>query len=240
MVSWRIGCSGFHYKDWKERFYPRGLPQRRWFEYYCRHFNTVELNVTFYRFPRLPALQSWHDSSPEGFRFAVKAPRGITHFKQFHHTEQLISDFYGTVGEGLKDKLGCVLFQLPPRMDYREERLYRILDALDPAFPNVLEFRHVSWWHPDVYDALSQRQVTFCGMSHPALPDVVVQNTPLLYYRFHGVPELYRSPYTEPELRSFSREVSGSGQTREAFVYFNNDIGAAGVINAQQLKSMAA
>ncbi|HEY0896461.1 MAG TPA: DUF72 domain-containing protein [Sphingobacteriaceae bacterium] len=240
MVNWRIGCSGFHYKHWKERFYPRDLPQRKWFEYYCRHFSTVELNVTFYRFPRLSALQAWYDRSPDAFRFAVKAPRGITHFKQFHHTEQLISDFYGTVGEGLKDKLGCVLFQLPPRMDYGEERLYRILDALDPAFRNVLEFRHESWWNPEVFDALSRRQVTFCGMSHPALPAVVVQSTPVLYYRFHGVPELYRSPYTESELGRFSREVSGSGLTREAFIYFNNDIDASAIINAQQLIGLAA
>lgn len=240
MVRWRIGCSGFSYKHWKERFYPAGVPQRKWFEYYCTQFNTVELNGTFYRFPRLPFLQGWYDRSPADFTFAVKAPRVITHFNQFHHSERMLGDFYGAVSEGLRDKLGCVLFQLPPRMDYSEERLHRILDALDPAFRNVLEFRHPSWWTPDVYEDLSRRNVTFCGMSHPDLPSVVVRNSPLLYYRFHGVPDLYRSPYTAEQLERFAGEVNDTGTTREAYVYFNNDIDASAITNARQLSALTA
>src|SRR4051812_36983931 len=115
MPSWWIGCSGFHYKHWKDIFYPEGLPQKKWFEFYCENFNTLELNVTFYRFPQLAFLESWYKRSPKKFRFAVKAPRSITHYKQFHDTESLISDFYGVVKTGLKNKLGCILFQLPPR-----------------------------------------------------------------------------------------------------------------------------
>src|SRR3982750_2937983 len=120
-MKWWIGCSGFHYKHWKDIFYPQGLPQTKWFEFYCQHFNTLELNVTFYRFPRLSFLETWYKKSPKEFRFSVKAPRLITHFKQFHDSERFISDFYNVVKEGLKDKLGCTLFQLPPRSAYKEE-----------------------------------------------------------------------------------------------------------------------
>lgn len=238
MADWWIGCSGFYYKHWKEVFYPQGLPQRKWFEYYCEYFNTLELNVTFYRFPQLSFLQSWHERSPEKFCFAVKAPRAITHFKQFHGTEGLISDFYGVISEGLNTKLGCVLFQMPPRIKYTAERLERMIQSLDSSFNNVLEFRHESWWNADVYRALSVARISFCGMSHPQLPEDVIQNTDMLYYRFHGVPELYKSPYKVSELRDFTETVESSKKTRQAYIYFNNDIGASAIANAREMKEL--
>ena len=195
MAKWWIGCSGFHYQHWIGSFYPEDLPKRKWFEFYCEHFHTLELNVTFYRFPQLSFLQSWYKRSPDDFSFAVKAPRAITHYKKFNDTEKLISDFYSTIEEGLQEKLGCVLFQMPPRFDYTEERLEKIINSLDPSFNNVLEFRHESWWQQHVYDKLAKHKITFCGMSHPSLPDEIVQNTSVLYYSMHGVPNLYQSPY---------------------------------------------
>src|SRR3954470_2743104 len=117
-IQWRIGCSGFHYKEWKGVFYPKELSAKKWFEYYCEHFDTLELNVTFYRFPELHALQSWYERSPAHFIFAVKAPRLVTHYKKFNDTTGLISNFYNVVRDGLQDKLGCILFQLPPDLEY--------------------------------------------------------------------------------------------------------------------------
>src|SRR5436189_4790855 len=114
-MQYYIGCSGFHNKDWKKEFYPAGLPQTKWFEYYCTRFNTLELNTTFYRFPRIEFLQKWYQKSPAGFIFSVKAPRLITHYKQFNETTDLLHDFYSTIREGLKEKLGAVLFQLPAK-----------------------------------------------------------------------------------------------------------------------------
>lgn len=96
------------------------------------------MNVTFYRFPRVPFLKNWYGLAPPDFRFSVKAPRAITHFKQFHQTADMLSDFYGTVDEGLQEKLGPVLFQLPPRLAYTEERMERILGQLYVGFSNVL------------------------------------------------------------------------------------------------------
>lgn len=237
MVNWWIGCSGFHYKHWKDVFYPAGLAQSKWFDYYCRHFNTLELNVTFYRFPQLSFLENWHKKSPGTFRFSVKAPRIITHYKKISGTESVLSDFYGTVQEGLKDKLGCILFQLPPRSTYTEERLELILNSLDTSFVNVLEFRHPGWWNSEVYNKLAAKHITFCGMSHPSLPDETVQNTKSLYYRFHGVPELYKSKYDVKVLHHFADEVENSGTAENGYVYFNNDIGGSAIENANEMQS---
>ena len=103
-IKWHIGCSGFHYREWKHKFYPEKLPQKRWFEFYSTQFNTLELNVTFYRFPQLAVLEGWYERSPSDFSFAVKAPRLITHYKQFNECESLLNDFYDTVQKGLKER----------------------------------------------------------------------------------------------------------------------------------------
>jgi uncharacterized protein YecE (DUF72 family) len=234
MPIWHVGCSGYHYRHWKGVFYPEKLPQRRWFEFYSQHFRTLELNVTFYRFPQLSFLENWYNSSLADFRFSVKAPRLITHYKQFNDTAQLLADFYGTVQEGLREKLGPVLFQLPPRLAYSEDRLHKILDSLDPAFRNVLEFRHPSWWEGHVYQELARHSVAFCGQSHPHLPDEVVANACLLYYRFHGTPELYKSPYSEDYLRRVATQIQEATHVQEAYLYFNNDIDASAIGNARQ------
>jgi len=238
MRTWHVGCSGYHYRHWKGVFYPDKFPQRRWFEFYSQHFRTLELNVTFYRFPQLSFMDNWYQQSPPEFRFSVKAPRLITHYKQFHDTAQLLADFYSTAQEGLREKLGPVLFQLPPRLSYSEERLERIVDSLDPAFQNVVEFRHPSWWLGHVYQALARHSIAFVGQSHPALPDEVVTNTRLVYYRFHGVPELYKSPYPETFLQRVAGEIKAAPHVQEAYLYFNNDIDASAIGNAWQMQQL--
>jgi uncharacterized protein YecE (DUF72 family) len=238
MINWHIGCSGFHYKHWKGTFYPEDLPQSKWFDHYCKFFNTLELNVTFYRFPRLAFLESWHQKSPEGFRFAVKAPRAITHYKKFSGTADLIADFYNTVREGLKEKLGCVLFQLPPNTHYSEERLDKILNSLDNSFLNVLEFRHESWWNEAVYKALAKRNITFCGMSHPTLPKELINNTHMLYYRMHGEGQLYASNYTAEQLKDLVTTIETRELVSEAYIFFNNDIHTYAIYNALDMIKM--
>ncbi|MBA2563713.1 MAG: DUF72 domain-containing protein [Chitinophagaceae bacterium] len=235
MIQWRIGCSGFYYKHWKEIFYPKGLPQNKWFTFYCEHFNTLELNVTFYRFPQLSFLQSWYERSSATFNFAIKAPRGITHYKKFIGTEKLIDDFYSTIAEGLREKLGCILFQLPPSYNYTDERLQNIISSLDHSFNNVIEFRHTTWWNKVVYDELAKKRITFCGMSHLLLPDEIIQNTQIVYHRMHGVPELYKSPYSIVELKKIIEVIKNSGSTNHAFIYFNNDIHGSAITNAKQM-----
>ncbi|MGN6196435.1 MAG: DUF72 domain-containing protein [Ginsengibacter sp.] len=239
MVKWHIGCSGFHYNHWKEIFYPKGTPQRIWFEYYCQHFNTLELNVTFYRFPDISVFKGWYQRSPANFLFSVKAPRLITHYKKMNDCEKLIDNFYVTVEEGLKEKTGCLLFQFPPRFDFTEERLDKIINNLNPSFPNVVEFRHHTWWNEKVYKTLGKNEITFSGMSHPSLPETIVENTSLFYYRMHGVPQLYQSPYSLEYLQSFVDEINSSKKIKNAFIYFNNDIGGNAVKNAKEMIEMA-
>lgn len=238
MSRYWVGCSGFYYRHWKEIFYPKGLPQKKWFDFYKDHFNTLELNVTFYRFPKPEFLDNWYQKSPETFKFSVKVPKAITHFKQFNDTQRMVDDFYGTVKEGLKQKLGAVLFQLPPRTAYTPEKLQKIIGNINPEFSNVLEFRNISWWNEEVYAKLAKNNISFCGMSHPDFPDDVITNTSTVYYyRFHGVPELYKSPYLISKLESFAEEIIAS-KIKMAYIYFNNDIGGLAITNAKQLNDI--
>jgi uncharacterized protein YecE (DUF72 family) len=238
MKKWWIGCSGFYYKGWREKFYPKGLAQRKWFEYYCESFNTVELNVTFYRFPTVAGLRSWYARSPDDFRFTVKAPRLITHYKRFHNATKEARDFYSTVRKGLKDKVGTVLFQLHPGIAYSTENLERILSVMDESFHNVIEFRHPSWWNDAVLKNLRYESVSFCGISYPSLPDDVMKSAPIVYYRFHGVPKLYKSSYSNAELKAVVTRIKSLRGVSDVYAYFNNDIDVAAVANAKTLMSM--
>jgi uncharacterized protein YecE (DUF72 family) len=232
-----IGCSGFYYRHWRGLFYPDDLPQRLWFEYYCSHFNTVELNTTFYNFPKEAFLRSWHERSPADFLFTVKAPRLITHYKKFADCKTVCAEFYDVILKGLKEKTGTILFQLPPSMPRTEVKLSEILGCLSNEFSNVIEFRHQSWWTDQVYDELSKHDITFCGISHPTLPDKLIHNTEVLYYRMHGTPRLYASLYSRDNLESISAQIMAT-KAKKVFVYFNNDVNAYAVQNATALKEL--
>lgn len=238
MKTWWVGCSGFYYKHWREEFYPRGLPQRKWFEFYCQSFNTVELNVTFYRYPKLEALQGWYARSPADFRFTVKAPRLITHYRKFNNAQREARDFYDLAARGLENKLGPVLFQLPPNLVFSEQNLENILGTLDCAFTNVIEFRHESWWNKQVHQVLRERRIAFCGISYPGLPEEVVRSVPVLYYRFHGVPQLYASGYSSEQMKAVADRIRSFRGLEEVYVYFNNDIHGEAIRNALALSAM--
>jgi uncharacterized protein YecE (DUF72 family) len=238
MRKWFIGCSGFSYKHWKGRFYPDDVPQRKWFEYYCEHFNTVELNVTFYRVPALETFNGWYERSPNDFKFTVKAPRLITHYKRFKNITTEVQRFYEIVSKGLKDKLGTVLFQLHPRFEYSDEHLDLLTQHLDTGFSNVIEFRHETWWNEKVMKELRKRKITFCSISYPSLPDEVIKTHRVMYYRFHGVPKLYLSSYKKSELISIVDSIKSERGVDEVYLYFNNDIDVAAIKNAQQIQAL--
>ena len=237
-MDWQIGCSGFHYKEWKSVFYPVNLPQRRWFEYYCTKFQTLELNVTFYKFPQLKSLLAWYEASPKDFIFSVKMPRLITHYKQFHDCGRMLTDVYTTIEQGLKDKLGPVLIQLPPRMKYSPETLDRIVCALNPSFMNVLEFRTADWWNRNTFSILKEKNISFCGISHPGLPDKVLITSPVVYYRFHGIPKRYFSAYKRSDLENVQATIAKSRKAKQAFVFFNNTASTAAIKNAIYFKKV--
>jgi uncharacterized protein YecE (DUF72 family) len=239
MIRWNIGCSGYHYDEWRRIFYPQDLPVRQWFEFYSAHFNTLELNVTFYRFPKANSLRTWFDKSPEDFTFSVKAPRLISHFKRLIEAQTALNHFYEQVTDGLKRKCGPVLFQFPSTFVYEEHRLERIVNLVNPTLTNVVEFRHPSWWRPDVFQAFKENNITFCGMSHPNLPADVVTTSDIVYYRFHGVPHLYTSTYTSQELEDVAQRIQNMTGVKEAFIYFNNTGQAAAVANAKEFRELS-
>ena len=236
--KWFIGCSGFAYKEWKEVFYPQGLPQSKWFDYYTQHFNTLELNVTFYRFPTLKSLQAWYDKAPDGFVFSAKVPRWITHYRRFEETERMLGDFYGLLKDGLKEKMGVVLFQLPGQFAYSTEKLHKIIAQLDYSFTNVIEFRNEGWWRKDVMQLLKKNNIGFCGVSFPKLPDDAVINTTMPYYRFHGVPKLFYSQYSKAFVKKIYEQLATKKSTKTIYVYFNNTATQAAINNARYLQTL--
>jgi uncharacterized protein YecE (DUF72 family) len=239
MLQIYTGCSGFHYKEWKNIFYPEKLPQTKWFQFYCQHFNTLELNVTFYKFPTERSLAKWYNGSPADFKFSVKAPRLITHYKKFLDCQSLLMDFYGCISAGLKEKLGCVLFQFPRQLLYNAETLDLLISSVDPAFKNVFEFRHVSWWNEHVFEQFKKYGFTFCGVSFPDLPNEVIATAKDLYYRFHGVPVLYKSVYPENFIGNIYEQIKKANPSN-AWIYFNNTWGEAAIINSKYLQKQVA
>jgi len=233
-----IGTSGWTYRHWRGRFYPEDLSPKKWLEYYCRFFDTVELNSPFYRIPRRRAFEGWKARTPEGFLFAVKASRLITHVRKLKGTEAELQWFFSEV-QGLGEKLGPVLFQTPPSLKADLGLLVDFLKALPPG-RYAFEFRHPSWFSPDVYRILEEHGATLCVADSPRFPKEMVVVGPFLYLRLHGSQRLYASLYTREELSrwaEFIRNALGSG-AEEAFCYFDNDYEAYAVRNALELKGI--
>ena len=235
-MKWNIGCSGFGYKEWKGVFYPDKMAANKWFSFYASQFNSVELNNTFYRFPTVERLLDWYEKSPDSFSFSIKVPKLITHFKQLVDADQLIADFYTICKEGIREKLGQILFQFPPKFNYTEIRLQQLIKSVDTSFINVVEFRHSSWWNEEVYTQLAKNKIIFCGTSHPSLPDDIVVGGPVIYYRFHGVPTLYYSNYKDDLLKTFADDILDIPQIKKVNCFFNNTAATNAIRNAQFLQ----
>lgn len=238
MIDWKIGCSGFHYREWKNNFYPQGLAAGKWLQFYCEHFNSLESNVTFYRTPALSTLAKWYSSTPEHFIFSVKAPRIITHYKKFNAVTQDLQAFYSIMQTGLKEKLGSVLFQFPPSFSYTPDRLKNIIDNMDRSFINVVEFRHQSWWQQDVYDELKNSKIIFCSISYPGLTDTVIDSGDTAYLRFHGVPDLYYSSYEREYIFNIYSQINKIPALKKVFIYFNNTASMAAIDNAKYFQDL--
>lgn len=232
-----IGCSSFSNSYWKKVFYPENIPSSKWFDYYCSHFNTYEVNGTFYKFPTFKIMDNWYKKTPDLFLFSVKAPREITHYKKFIDCETLLKDFYSICKSGLKQKMGPILFQLPPSYQFTKEKLLFIISQLDLSFENVIEFRHQSWWNPEVWEELSKNNIVFCSVSHPQLPETIFTEFPFIYIRLHGHEKMFYSEYSSEDLKKINDIVS-QNKTKSSFIYFNNTADKAGIINALEMNKI--
>ena len=225
------GCSSYYNRQWLGIFYPEDMPSKEWFAYYCTQFNTYELNASFYKFPTTKTLQTWYKKSPKGFLYSIKAPKVITHTKRFADCQSELAEFYNVCESGLKDKLGCVLFQLPPSFHFTPERLALVIESVNSDFDNVIEFRNASWWTEDVYKAFSHHKLIFCSVNYPKLPTEIIASTKTAYVRLHGNPRLFYSEYSDEDLQAMMHLVKAH-RLKNAFIYFNNTASPAGILNA--------
>ncbi len=230
-----IGTSGYSYSYWKNRFYPEKLATSKWLQYYATQFNTLELNNSFYRFPTVKNLQKAASQTPDDFRFTVKAHKIITHTMRLRNAKEKIKEFTDIVHEGLKEKLSCMLFQLPPSYSYSEERMEDIIANIPHNMYSAIEFRHVSWWTKEVFEMLKKSKISFCSVSYPNLPDNNIATSDVFYKRMHGVPQLFKSAYNRDELQNLASSIPKNKQT---FIYFNNTTYEAGYENALLLKKI--
>lgn len=232
----RIGCSGWNYAHWRERFYPRGCPPARWLRFYAEHFDTVEVNATFYRLPTRKAVAGWVEQSPDGFLFAVKASRYLTHVKRLTDLDQGVARFYERLAPLLESpKLGPALWQLPENFHRDDERLAGALARL-PAGRHCFEFRHESWFREDVYALLREHGIALVIGDHPERPfQEHVLTADWTFVRFHYGSRGRNGNYSERELREWAARLR---QWPEAYVYFNNDWNGYAVRNAKYLQRL--
>jgi uncharacterized protein YecE (DUF72 family) len=236
----RIGCSGWNYAGWKQEFYG-GLPARRWLEHYARHFDTVEVNSSFYRLPNRDAVANWERIAPPGFLFTVKASRYLTHVKRLDDLAPGLARFSERLEPLLEGgKLGPILWQLPPTFKRDDKRLGRALAALPRGQRHCLEFRHASWFVDDVYALLREHGVALVVGDRPEVHafQAHVFTAGWTLVRFHYGSRGRRGNYSDTELREWARRFEDWSTEVEILAYFNNDWELFAVRNALRLKGL--
>jgi uncharacterized protein YecE (DUF72 family) len=237
----RVGTSGWVYGDWRGRFYPKGVPQRAWLEYYSQHFDTVELNATTYRLPKEHQVRAWCETVPPQFVYTVKLSRLITHRKTLpQRVDAFIENYMHRAACFDEGKVAQILVQFPPFLERDEEHLQTFLDKLPKHYRYVVEFRHASWRTKTIEALLRERGIALCIHDYPGfrISDVVT-SPQLAYVRLHGYEGLYVGSYPKRSLRQWAKRIrSLTGQARDVFVYFNNDTAAAAPHDAAVLREM--
>ena len=233
----RIGCSGWNYAHWREVVYPTGLPPARWLEHYATLFDTVEVNATFYRLPKRDSVARWVEQTPPDFVFAVKASRYLTHLKRLTDLGQGVERFYERIEPLVRSpKLGPVLWQLPANFHRDDDRLARALAAL-PDGRHCFEFRHESWFVPEVYEILRRHAAALVVGDHPERPFQAHELTAdWTFIRFHYGHRGRKGNYSERELEDWAQRIEDWRRRVEVFAYFNNDWHGYAVRNGLWLK----
>jgi uncharacterized protein YecE (DUF72 family) len=231
-----IGTSGWHYRHWVGPFYPPKTPPSRMFEFYAQRFDTVELNNTFYRLPSEKAVIEWRESAPPGFCFAVKGSRFLTHMKKLADPEPGIERFFERA-DLLKEKLGPIVFQLPPHWTLNFDRLRVFLDALPRQRRYAFEFRNPTWNDPSVYRLLRSRNVAYCIYHLSGLQSPLEITADFTYIRLHGPDGPYQGSYDDRTLRQWAKRIR-DWNLKAAYVYFDNDQAGYAPQNAFRIKQL--
>jgi uncharacterized protein YecE (DUF72 family) len=236
----RIGTSGWSYDHWTDVLYPQGLPASKRLAHYVAAFDTVELNASYYRWPRDTAFAGWRQRLPDGFTMAVKAHRGLSHFRRLKSPEPWVERFE-RCWKALGERAEALLVQLHPAMERDDARLDHFLGLMPSSIPVAMEMRHPSWNDPAVFSMLERHGAAYVVMSGAGLACVPRATSNLVYVRMHG-PEpasLYTGSYSDKDLREWAdRLMAWQHEGRRVDVYFNNDLGGHAVRNAHRLKEL--
>ena len=225
-----IGTSGFIYKNWVGDFYPTDIPKYKYFEYYVKYFNSLELNSTFYRFPKITTMRSWKYKIKSDFKLSIKANRIITHTKKLKCNEKL-KEFLEVVSI-LGEKLGAILFQLPPSLKFDLDRLENFANKLDKEFKYAIEFRHKSWYNDNTYEILKEKNIALVW--HDFNQEFIFEKTAdFEYVRFHGYTGKYKGSYPDEVLKDIAKKLDN-----EAFIYFNNTDDNSAFKDAMRFKKL--
>jgi uncharacterized protein YecE (DUF72 family) len=240
-VAIRVGCSGWNYAHWRNGvFYPPRCPPRRWLSFYSEHFDTVEVNTTFYRLPATASVARWVDETPEGFTFTVKVSRYITHIKRLVDVPQHLPLLYDRIEPLLRSpKLGPLLWQLPPTFRRDDDRLAAALEVFPPELRHAVEFRHSSWFAADVMSLLRERNVALVIADRPEIASFQTHEltADFAFVRFHHGSRGLRGNYSDRELDEWAERIRAWGERGDVFAYFNNDWEGFAPRNASGLKS---
>lgn len=234
----RIGTSGWSYDHWDGVLYAPGMPARDRLGVYTQHFTTVELNASFYRWPRDATFESWNRRLPPYFHMTVKAPRGLTHAKRLYSPEPWVERICRSL-HALRDHRGMLLVQLHPTHERDDARLDFFLAQFPEWVRIAVEFRHPSWVHDDVFQLLEHRRAAYVVMSGAGLPCVVRATSDIVYVRLHGpdADHLYGGSYSDEDMRWWADRIRDwDSQGRDVYAYFNNDGGGNAVRNAWALR----
>lgn len=229
-----IGTSGWNYDHWRGRFYPSELDSSDWLSYYAKSFETVEINYSFYRLPERELFEKWAGETPDDFTFAVKASSYLTHRKKLKDPEEPVSRMMNNV-RGLGEKLGPILYQLPPNWNVNLTRLSEFLPLLPKDVRHVMEFRDPSWLVEDVFDLLRKHSVGYCIMSAPGLSRIMEITAPFAYIRMHSGGVDTEGDYEDIQLEWWADQVRAMAEQGDVYVYFNNDYKGFAVKNAKKL-----
>ncbi|BDI33763.1 hypothetical protein CCAX7_58140 [Capsulimonas corticalis] len=239
-MSIHIGTSGWSYDHWRGVLYPEGSPASKRLAYYVERFQTVEVNSSYYHWPRDTTFAGWRDKVPPGFVMTIKAPRGLTHAARLKSPEVWLERIEQGLRE-LGDKRGPLLVQLPPDMEIDLPRLAYFLERTPKGLRVCVEFRHPSWNTNEAFALLERYGAAYCVMSGAHLPCILRATAMFAYVRLHGPDQeyLYGGSYSDRDLRWWAdriREWAEGGL--DVYAYFNNDGGGNAVRNAETLKAI--
>lgn len=231
-----VGTSGWHYAHWRGRFYPDDLASAHWFAYYVERFRTVEINNSFYKLLSPAAVAAWYDASPADFTFAVKASRYITHTRRLRHAKDSYQRFFDSVA-GFREKIGPILFQLPPHWHCNAERLADFLTILPAGHAYTFELRDPTWHNEEIYGLLRAHNAAFCIYELAGFTAPLIATADFVYVRLHGPGGKYQGDYpARTRARWAERARAWSAQGKRVYIYFDNDQAGYAAKNALSLK----